>query len=135
MVGFMTMTKRTVRELRRRMDTLSKNEEDLRERLAKLEGSLDGFLADRRDALRLSLVASVITIVGGLRVFVMDIWTWSRPRQRHDVPIRGGTPHEVQGGGEPRTAHVSVQVRAGAPRVSISAVVQRRRDNVWEDVA
>ena len=41
--------RRDVRELNKRFDDVKRELADLRERMAKLEGSLDGFLAGRRD--------------------------------------------------------------------------------------
>lgn len=41
--------RRDVRELNKRFDEVKRELADLRERMAKLEGSLDGFLAGRRD--------------------------------------------------------------------------------------
>ncbi len=41
--------RRDVREVNKRFDEVKRELADLRERMAKLEGSLDGFLAGRRD--------------------------------------------------------------------------------------
>jgi uncharacterized protein YceH (UPF0502 family) len=53
LVALFAWLRNDVRELRRelsgRIDALSKDVAELRERMAKLEGSLDGFLAGRRD--------------------------------------------------------------------------------------
>ena len=77
---------------------------------------------------------------GGVASSITDgiltsIATWFTPRQR-EVNIQGGTRHDIRGRGEPRTVNVSFHARAGSPRVSVSAVAQRQRDDgSWEDVA
>ena len=48
-VALFTWLRTDLRKLNDRMDTVLREIADLRERMAKMEGSLDGFLADRRD--------------------------------------------------------------------------------------
>ena len=53
LVALFAWLRNDIRELRRelsgRIDALSKDVAELRERMAKLEGALEGFLAGRRD--------------------------------------------------------------------------------------
>ena len=49
--------------------------------------------------------------VGGVASGITDglstgIATWFTPRQRQEVSIRGGTRHDIRGGGEPRVKDI-----------------------------